>query len=428
MAISRDITRRGHAEPARPAIVGPAGPVSFGSLAERANRHAESLAASGIESGGRIVVAESDPVKLLVGIIAADLLDAAAVLVDVSWPDKARTAALRAAEEAAEPFGDAINLVLFTPGPSGAPRPVPRTRRSWTTSFPTFSALTGISDRDTVLIPGRLTGSLFLYGALHALTMGAAIYPISQWSADRALEACGVCTAAHLVPAMLASIVPKLDPSSSQLRSVICAGGQLEAQVETAAARAGVTIVDYYGAPELAIVAIRRPGRGLRPFPSVDVRIEDGVIYAASPYLASGIAREEDGYATVGHHGRWRDDGSLEVLGRGSDAIVTGGTVVVADSVEKVLRDSPGVRDVSVVGRPHPQLGQVVAAVVERGPNGHPALAALRQHAGAHLPEAERPRLWYLVDRLPRSSSGTVARSRVRSGLADGSLRARPLR
>src|SRR5690606_22446482 len=149
--------------------------------------------------------------------------------------------------------------------------------------------------------------------------------------------------------------------------TAVCAGGQIDPEVLRAAERLGVRVVDYYGAPELAIVAMSRPGKGLRPFPSVDVRIEDGVIYAASPYLASGVAREEDGYATVGHHGRWRPDGTLEVLGRGADAIVTGGTVVVAESVEAALRRSPGVSDVAIVGRPHPQLGQVVAAVIERG-------------------------------------------------------------
>lgn len=428
MAISRDITRRGHAEPTRPAIVGPSGPVTFGSLAERANRRAEVLAAAGVEAGGRVAVAESDPVRLLIEVIAADLIDAAAVIMDSSWPEKAREAGLRAATIAAEPFGESINLVLFTPGASGAPRPVPRTRRSWTTSFPTFSALTGIGTDDTVLIPGRLTGSLFLYGAMHALTMGAAIYPISQWSTDRAVSACSACTAAHLVPAMLTSIAARLDPSTSRLHTAICAGGQLDPAVEKVAAKAGIDLVDYYGAPELAIVAISRPGRGLRPFPSVDVRIEDGVIYAASPYLASGIAREEDGYATVGHHGRWRPDGSLDVLGRGADAIVTGGTVVVADSVEAALRNSPGVTEVAIVGRPHPQLGQIVAAVIERGNNGYPRLLDLREHAESALPEIERPRLWYVVDRLPRTTAGKVSRSRVRSGLADGSLRARALR
>lgn len=428
MAISRDVTRRGHADPSRPAIVGPSGPVSFGSLSERANRKAEQLGASGVEAGGRIAVAESDPVELLVGIIAADLIDAAAVVMDVAWPEKAREVALKAATVAAEPFGDAINLVLFTPGATGAPRPVPRTRRSWTTSFPTFSALTGIGPDDTVLIPGRLTGSLFLYGALHALTVGASIYPVSQWSAERAAEACTTCTSAHLVPAMLSSITPRLEPTVSRLRTAVCAGGVLDPTVQKAATDAGVNVIDYYGAPELSIVAIRRPGGGMRPFPSVDVRIEDGVIYAAGPYLASGVAREEDGYATVGHHGRWDEDGSLEVLGRGADAIVSGGTVVVASGVESALRQSPDVGEVTVVGRPHPQLGQVVAAVIERGANGYPSLAELREHATTRLSEVERPRLWYIVDRLPRTSNGTVSRSRVRSGLADGSLRARPLR
>jgi len=428
MAISRDVARRAQAEPTRSAIVGPSGPVRFGGLAERAGRRAEALAAAGVEAGGRVLVAQADPVDLLVEVIAADQLDAAAVLVDPSWPARARDSALRAATLAAEPYGSNACLIVFTPGRTGAPRPVVRTRRSWITSFPTFSALTGVGADDTVLIPGRLTGSLFLYGALHALTLGAAIYPMSHWSAERAERACASCTAAHVVPAMLGTLIGRLDPSTSRLRTAICAGTHLDPAVVRAAAGKGIDIIDYYGAPELSIVAIRRPGRGLRAFPGVDVRVEDGVIWAAGPYLASGVAREEDGYGTVGDHGVMRDDGSLVVLGRGPEAIVTGGAVVVAEGVESTLRRTPGVTDVAVVGRPHPQLGQVVAAVLEVGSNGLPSLAALRETATTGLTESERPRLWYLVDRLPRTSNGKVARSRVRTGLSDGTLRARALR
>src|SRR5690606_7594717 len=119
MAISRDVIRRAAAQPDRPAVTGPCGPVSFGELAARGRARADELAARGVGPGQQVVTSDGDVVALLVDLLAADLLGAATVVTVARWPDSVRAAAVQAAASAAAPHGDDVCLVVFTSGSTG---------------------------------------------------------------------------------------------------------------------------------------------------------------------------------------------------------------------------------------------------------------------------------------------------------------------
>jgi acyl-CoA synthetase (AMP-forming)/AMP-acid ligase II len=96
--------------------------------------------------------------------------------------------------------------------------------------------------------------------------------------------------------------------------------------------------------------------------------------------------------------------------------VITCGENVWPVAVERVLARHPSVREVAVVGRPDPDWGErVVALVVPVDPAEPPTLAALRAAAKESLPAYAAPRELELVDRLPRTASGKVARTRLRS-------------
>lgn len=406
----------------------PPAPVTAAELGARRRHRTDDLRRAG--RTGPIPVAEPDPVEQLAGVLAVLDLGAVAVVVDADWPADVRRAALDAAAKI-EPPG-APGLVVFTSGSGGTPKPVARTLRSWTASFPAFSELTGLSDADTVLIPGRLSASLFLFGAIHAATIGATVGLLPRWHAGQAARAAAGCTAAHVVPTMLAELAELANLSRSavgSLRLAICAGAHLPAPTRAAAASADIRVVDYYGASELSFVAIRRDdSERLRPFPGVEIAVRDAVIGVRSPYLADGLATDAHGYATVGDHGVLHDDGGLTVLGRGDSVIISGGATVRPEGVEHVLRTSPDIGEVAVVGQPHDRLGRVVAAVVEPRPGATPQLAALRAAAARALLPADRPRLWYVTERLPRTRTGKVARADLAAALAAGTIDLRRLR
>jgi len=111
-------------------------------------------------------------------------------------------------------------------------------------------------------------------------------------------------------------------------------------------------------------------------------------------------------WAVPGDHAVVDDDGVITLLGRGSVSINTGGEKVYPEEVESVLKAHSAVVDAVVVGVPDARWGQRVVAVVQAGRAPAPTLAALQDHARAHLAGYKVPRDLVLVDAVVRSPSG----------------------
>jgi len=96
--------------------------------------------------------------------------------------------------------------------------------------------------------------------------------------------------------------------------------------------------------------------------------------------------------------------------------INTGGEKVVAGEVAAVLSLHPGVRDVVVVGRPDPEWGERVTAVVVPAPGrpGAPGLPELRALVRETMPAYAAPRELELVETIPLLASGKPDRARLR--------------
>ncbi len=106
--------------------------------------------------------------------------------------------------------------------------------------------------------------------------------------------------------------------------------------------------------------------------------------------------------------------GRLEVVGRLSDMIITGGENVWPAPVEDALRSHPGVADAAVAGRPDPEWGQqVVAWVVPIDAGRPPALSELRKVVSEQVAPFAAPRRLVIVTGLPRTSIGKVRREQL---------------
>jgi O-succinylbenzoic acid--CoA ligase len=146
----------------------------------------------------------------------------------------------------------------------------------------------------------------------------------------------------------------------------------------------------------------------------------DGRIRLAGPVLFGGYRLRPDLTAAV-RDGDWFvtgdlgviEDGTLRVRGRADDVINTGGEKVVAGEVEHILRTHPAVEDVVVVGRPDPEWGELVTAVVV----GSVTLEELRDHVRATLPAHAAPRAVEFVAEIPLLASGKPDRIRLRGRL-----------
>ncbi len=100
-------------------------------------------------------------------------------------------------------------------------------------------------------------------------------------------------------------------------------------------------------------------------------------------------------------------DGTVHLLGRGSQCINTGGEKVYPEEVEGVLHGHPGVADVLVVGVDDERWGSAVVAVVAPAdPADPPTLDALRDHSRSDLAGYKLPKHLVLVDRVQRTPAG----------------------
>ncbi|MFC7492216.1 MULTISPECIES: class I adenylate-forming enzyme family protein [unclassified Knoellia] len=311
-------------------------------------------------------------------------------------------------------------LELSTSGTTAAARTVHRSLASWEASFDHVSRLTGTVATDRVLVPAPPSGSMFAFARAHLAHVGAEAVNLPRWSLRDAESALATCTLAHLTPAMLAGLLAR---DLGRLRTVVCAGAALPEAVRRRAEAAGVHVVDYYGAAELSFVAMRVEGR-LDPFPEVEVGVRDGVVWARSPWLADGYApgqwgplvRDADGWATVGDRGRLDDDLGLVVLGRGDDAVTTGGATVLCADVEAAVLALPGISAAVAVGSPHAELGELLEVVVL---GARPLdLDELRSRTAELVTRTHVPRRWHVWTELPLTAAGKVDRAEVRSRLA----------
>ncbi|HUR08305.1 MAG TPA: class I adenylate-forming enzyme family protein [Nonomuraea sp.] len=449
MPVAVQVLRHASDHPHRLAVCGPAGELSYAAFARRIRGTAAHLAALGMRGGALVAISLADPVDQLTAALATDLAGGTPLLCDPAWDERVRSAIpadhhLDALDHLDHPAavawprpeaGDRA-WACFSSGSTGRPRAVVRTRASWTASFPQVSELAGIGPGDVVLVPGPLSSSLYGFAAVHALHVGATALVPGRWSPGSLGAQLGRATVAHLVPHCLPPVLDAL-PEGAPLRTVVIGGAALPAGLRERAADAGVRVVSYYGATELSFVAVDVDGAGLRPFPGTELQVRTppgqslGEVWVRSPWLAEGYLADAagplrvdgDGWMSVGDVAEPYQPGEvLRLRGRGDGAIQTGGATVVPEDVEEVLRSVRGVDDVVVVGSPHPDLGAVVTAIVEVGAGTPPSRATLEAVARGGLAAAQRPRRWYAVGSLPRTSAGKPARGLLTARLANGDI------
>jgi o-succinylbenzoate---CoA ligase len=151
--------------------------------------------------------------------------------------------------------------------------------------------------------------------------------------------------------------------------------------------------------------------------------LEPGPIEVSSPTL---LRAYRDGTRPATHDGWFRSGdlgtidrttGHLTVHGRSDDLIITGGEKVWPGRVESLLAEDPAVATVAVVGVEDAEWGQrVVALVVPADPGSPPTLADLRARVKERLPAPCAPKELRLVDSLPRTALGKIARHRLDTG------------
>ena len=198
-------------------------------------------------------------------------------------------------------------------------------------------------------------------------------------------------------------------------------------------ARTGQRILERYGMSE-AVIITSNPLEGERiagsvgyPLPGVELRIgggeETGVIEIKGPSVFSAYWRmpektaedfTKDGFFITGDVGRQDPDGRVWISGRAKDLIISGGYNVYPKEIELVLDEMPGVIESAVIGLPHRDFGEGVAAVVIGSGDEAEMIAACRERLAAF----KTPKRIVFVDELPRNAMGKVQKNVLRETYA----------
>jgi long-chain acyl-CoA synthetase len=149
---------------------------------------------------------------------------------------------------------------------------------------------------------------------------------------------------------------------------------------------------------------------------------EPGELTVRSNELLTGYWRDAEATAEVLKDGIYwsgdigvRDDlGYMRLVGRRTDVVISGGFNVYPIEVENVLAGNPEISEVAVIGIPHERWGEAVHAVVVRTPGSTVPAEELLNFCSGRIASYKRPKSVEIVDELPRTSVGKIAKNVLR--------------
>jgi acyl-CoA synthetase (AMP-forming)/AMP-acid ligase II len=147
--------------------------------------------------------------------------------------------------------------------------------------------------------------------------------------------------------------------------------------------------------------------------------------YWQNPEATANTLR--DGWLYTGDMGAFDADGFLTLKDRSKDVIISGGTNIYPREVEEVLLRHEAVAEVSVIGRPHPEWGEEVVAVVVPVAGRAITRDELDRMCNAWIARFKRPKHYYITGELPKNSYGKIVKTELRTLLGESSARLAPM-
>ena len=136
-------------------------------------------------------------------------------------------------------------------------------------------------------------------------------------------------------------------------------------------------------------------------------------------YRDGTVPLDQEGWFATGDAGAIDVSGRLQISGRLSDLIITGGENVWPAAIERILCQHPAVAEVAVSSKPDPEWGErIVACVVPSVPSAPPDLVDLRAMVAQQFAAFAAPKELVILEALPKTSIGKVRRQALREQLS----------
>jgi O-succinylbenzoic acid--CoA ligase len=305
-------------------------------------------------------------------------------------------------------------VIIGTSGSTGEPKGVELSAAALTHSARASLARAGAApgERWVACLPAsHVAGLQVLVRSL----AGGTVPVVAAQATARALDDAADAGAAHVsvVPTQLVRVLGEAGGARAlaRYRCVLVGGAAAGAAVLDQARDAGVNAVTTYGMSETCggcvYDGVPLDGVSVREGADGRLRISGPVLmnryYGRPDLTAAALDGEEFVTSDLGYV----RDGNVVVRGRADDVINTGGHKVVPGEVAAVLASCPAVREVVVVGRPDPEWGErVTAVVVPADPAEPPSVELLRTHVSTRLPRYACPSEVVLTEAIPVLPSG----------------------
>jgi fatty-acyl-CoA synthase len=340
-----------------------------------------------------------------------------------------------------------LNVIMYTSGTTGHPKGAMLTHRGMYSGA--VDMLIGLHyqypDRCLLLGPFFHSGSITPF--LGHVIKGISTVIVEKFDARKALELIGryeigMMLGVTTIMKMIMEVPDIASYPTPAWKYAILPGSPLPGtMVREAYERMGVLCQNLWGMTELSGPGsfmnlediLRKPESAGKPYFNVDLKILEydgselpagqvGEIVVRAPHVMEGYWNRPEataetlrnGWLHSGDLGYLDDEGFIYVVDRKKDMLISGGENVYPAEIERVIREIPGIGDVSIIDIPDDTWGQVPKAFIEIQP-GYPISArAVIDHCRSKLAGYKVPKQVEFIEQLPRTPSGKVLKRKLR--------------
>ncbi|MGB8629509.1 MAG: AMP-binding protein [Xanthobacteraceae bacterium] len=347
--------------------------------------------------------------------------------------------------------GEDLAWLFYTSGTTGRPKGAMLTHRVLAAeSYAYLAEVNSLAQGDPLVHAAPMSHGSGLYMMAHVARLGVNVVPESRgFDAEEVLALFGAWPRSSMfaAPTMVKRLVDcPAQCNPAHIRTIVWGGAPMYvADARSAVERFGPCFAQIYGQGEspMTITTLskqeiadryhprwfERLASAGRPFATIEAIVADdddrelpvgeaGEVLCRGNVVMPGYWRNPEasaatlkgGWLHTGDIGAFDGEGYLTLKDRSKDVIISGGSNIYPREVEEILLEHPLVREVSVIGRPDAEWGEVVVAYVvgEADCNELDALCL------KNIARFKRPKDYVFVDALPKNNYGKILKTKLR--------------
>ena len=336
--------------------------------------------------------------------------------------------------------------VIYTSGTTGHPKGAMLTHYNLANNAMTVANMRSTQPHDVVfgVLPFyHIFGQTSVLNASLYLGLTIRLWPafnVEELFSAIEEEESSILIAVPTVFNRLSELADVRSPRRSNIRFCVSGGASLPVEVlRRFESRFRTTIYEGYGLTECSPVCVENPfGRQTRPgsigvpIPGFEARIvneqdEDvpagtvGELIIHGPGVMKGYHNQPEataetlrgGWLHTGDLARRDEEGYIYIVDRKKEMIIRGGYNVYPREIEEILYTHPDVMEAAVVGIPHHDLGEEVAAAVVLRQGANVTSEELKQFVKERVAPYKYPRTIHLMKDLPKSHTGKILKRSI---------------